>query len=225
MLATLALAGLVSGAITTETSVTTWLVFDPHSANRLTIEEPPELGGPTGTRLVGGVRATLTFDATKLLLHLPLTVAVRIDEIRIAGDSFAPVPVLPDLQTGTLCVVADPTQPGTGAVVVPLLGLPQIAADMRTLAFATSPLVGALFPDGIALTARIEEPLGIDLRAFLLNLTAGPIAVDADAEGVIPPDVALLGGQGFAIQAKILNALGPPRDPLLDECAAFLAGR
>jgi hypothetical protein len=42
---------------------------------------------------------------------------------------------------------------------------------------------------------------------------------------VIPPDVALLGGLPFSLGVKILNSLVPPSDPLLDECAAFLAGR
>ena len=51
---TIAMVGGLSGLISLQTSVTTWLVFDPHSDNRLTIQEPANLGGPTGTRLVGG---------------------------------------------------------------------------------------------------------------------------------------------------------------------------
>jgi hypothetical protein len=223
---TLAMAAALPGLASVQASVTTWLVFDPHSDNRLTIEEPAELGGPTGTSLVGGVRATLIFDPTRALLNLPLAVGVRIEEIRVAGESFAAVPILPDLQTGTICVTADPETPGTGTVTLPVLGLPRIAADMRTLTFMTSPLVGGLFPDGIALTAHIEEELAVDLRALLLNrFLAGPVAVDTEASGTIPPDIALLGGQPFTIQAKILNSLAPPSHPLLDECAAFLAGR
>ena len=54
---------------------------------------------------------------------------------------------------------------------------------------------------------------------------AGEFAVDAHATGTIPPDVALLGGLPFEIDAKILNSLAPPSDPLLDQCAAFLAAR
>jgi hypothetical protein len=77
MLSSAVLAGVLSASISTQTSVTTWLVFDPSSDNRLTIEEPADLGGPTGTRLVGGVLATFSFDATKLLLHLPLTASTR----------------------------------------------------------------------------------------------------------------------------------------------------
>jgi hypothetical protein len=223
---TLVMAGALSGLVSVQARVGTWLVFDPHSDNRLTISEPASLGGPTGTRLVGGVHATLVFDATRALLNLPLSVDVVIDEIRVAGESFPAVPILPDLQTGTVCVTADPSRPGTGTVSVPVLGLPEISADMRTLTFATAPLVAALFPNGIALTAHIEEPLGVDLRALLLNrFLAGPVAVDADASGTIPADVALLGGQPFTIHAKILNSLAPPADPLLDECAAFLANR
>jgi hypothetical protein len=97
---------------------------------------------------------------------------------------------------------------------------------MRTIAVATSPLVGALFPDGIALTAHVEDQLQLDLRALLLNrFLAGPVAVDTQASGVIPPEVALLGGLPFSLDVTILNSLLPPSDPLLDECAAFLAGR
>jgi hypothetical protein len=220
-LAAPALAGLVS----VQASVTTWLVFDPRSDNRLTIETPARLGGPTGTSLVGGVRATLVFDPTRLALNLPLAVNVRIDEIRVAGESFAVIPNLPDLQTGTVCVTADPAQPGTGSVLVPVFHLPFISADMRTLTFLTSPMLSQLFPEGIALTAHIEEELELDLRALLVNrFLAGPVAVDAEAEGIIPPDLAILGGRPFAIQAKILNSLLPPSHPLLDECAAFLGG-
>src|SRR5262245_41550705 len=102
-LPTLAMAGVTAALVSVQTRVTTWLVFDPHSDNRLTIDRPADQGGATGTALVGGVRATLTFDATRVLLDLPVTVDVRIDEIRIAGDSFAPVPAIPTIQTGTLC--------------------------------------------------------------------------------------------------------------------------
>jgi hypothetical protein len=42
---------------------------------------------------------------------------------------------------------------------------------------------------------------------------------------VIPPDILLLGGFPFSLQVKILNSLQPPHDPLLDQCAAFLASR
>jgi hypothetical protein len=221
MLSNAVMAGVVAGLVSVQTSVTTWLVFDPSSDNRLTIEEPADLGGPTGTRLVGGVLATFSFDATKLLLHLPLKADVRIDEVRVAGESFAAIAAIPLLQTGTICVTGDPNQPGTGTVTVPLIGLPTIDADMRTVTFLTSAL-GDFFPDGIALSAHIEEPLEVDLRALLANgFTAGPVAVDAEAEGTIPPDVVFLGGLPFSIHAKILNSLTPPEDPLLDECAAF----
>ena len=54
---------------------------------------------------------------------------------------------------------------------------------------------------------------------------AGPVAVDTQADGVTPLDVLLLGGRAFSKQVKILNSLQPPEDPLLDECAAFLADR
>ncbi|HEV7732388.1 MAG TPA: hypothetical protein VGR62_09525 [Candidatus Binatia bacterium] len=222
---TLAAAGLLSGLISVQTSVTTWLVFDPSSENRLEIDAPAEAGGATGTRLVGGVLATLTFDATKVLLDQPLTLDVRIDEIRIAGESFAAIPTLPDLQTGTICVVADPAEEGTGTVTVPLLRQPQIDADMRTVTFLTSPTLGALFPDGISLAAHIRDELEVDLRALLLNrFASGPVAVDTAAQGVVPADLPLLGGQPFRIEAKILNSLQAPQHPLLDECAAFLGG-
>jgi hypothetical protein len=83
-----------------------------------------------------------------------------------------------------------------------------------------------LFPDGIALAAAIEDDIAVDLRALLLNrFAAGPVAVDTQAQGVIPADVALLGGQPFNMQVKILNSLQPPQHPLLDECAALLASQ
>lgn len=221
----LAMAGLLSGLVSVNTSVTTWLVLDPSSENRLEIDLPPNLGGETGTRLVGGVLATLSFDAVSLLLNRPLVLDVTIDDIRIAGESFAALPSMPQLQTGTICVTADPAEPGTGTVTVPLLGLPVIDAEMRTQTVMTSPLMNNLFPDGIALAARIREQLAVDLRALLRNnFTAGPVAVDTEASGVIPPEILLLGGQTFRIDATILNSLSEPEDPLLDECDAFLAG-
>ena len=178
--------------------------------------------GPTGIELVGGVRATLHFDPVRLLANLPLSVDVTIDEVRVAGASFAPVPIIPGLQTGTICVTADPSHPGTGTVTLPLLALPHIHADMRTITFLTSGLA-SMFPDGIPLTAVIDDDIEVDLRALLLNrFTAGPVAVDTQAAGVIPPDVLLLGGRPFSLQVKILNSLQPPHHPLLDECAAFL---
>jgi len=92
-------------------------------------------------------------------------------------------------------VTADPDEPGTGTVMVPLLGLPVIDAEMRTLTLITSPALAPLFPDGIALAAHIRDQLEVDLRALLRNrFMAGPVAVDTEAAGVIPPDIALLGG-------------------------------
>jgi hypothetical protein len=100
----------------------------------------------------------------------------------------------------------------------------RIEADMRTRTFLTSSL-GSAFPDGIALAAHIGDDLAIDLRTLLLNrFTAGPVAVDTEAQGVIPPDppdVFLLGGRPFSLQVKIVNSLQPPSHPLLDECAEF----
>lgn len=222
MVVSLLSAATFTALISVQGSVTTWLVFDPTADNRLTIEAPPELGGPAGTQLVGGVRTTLHFDAVRLLLNLPLTVDVSVDEIRVAGASFAPLGVLPTIETGTLCVTADADDPGAGSVTVPLLGLPHIQAEMRTISYPTG--LPTLFPDGIALAAAIEDDIAVDLRALLLNhFAAGPVAVDTTAQGVIPADVALLGGQPFSMQVKILNSLQPPRHPLLDECAALLA--
>jgi hypothetical protein len=110
-------------------------------------------------------------------------------------------------------------------VTLPLLGLPHIEADMRTRTFLMSSL-GSAFPDGIAVAAHIGDDLAIDLRTLLLNrFAAGPVAVDTEAQGVIPPDVFLLGGRPFSLQVKIVNSLQPPSHPLLDECAAFLAAR
>jgi hypothetical protein len=129
------------------------------------------------------------------------------------------------VQTGTICVTADPNDPGSGTVTLPLLALPHIAAEMRTVTYLTSPL-SSLFPDGIALTAAIEDDIEVGLRALLLNrFTAGPVAVDTQAQGVIPPGLALLGGRPFSMQVKILNSLQPPQHALLDECEAFLAAQ
>jgi hypothetical protein len=102
--------------------------------------------------------------------------------------------------------------------------LPHIEAEMRTISYPTA--LPMLFPDGIALAAAIEDDIAVDLRALLLNrFAAGPVAVDTQAQGVIPADVALLGGQPFNMQVKILNSLQPPQHPLLDECAALLASQ
>ena len=219
----LAVPALAAALISIQTSVSTWLVFDPTAENRLSIELPPDLGGTTGTELVGGVLATLHFDLISLLLDLPLSVDVTVDEIRVAGASFVPLPNLPALQTGTICVTADPNDPGSGMVTLPLLALPHIEAEMNTVTYLTSGLA-SLFPDGIPLAASIEDDLEVDLRALLLNrFAAGPVAVDTAAEGVIPADILLLGGRPFSMQVKILNSLTPPEDPLLDECADFLA--
>jgi hypothetical protein len=216
-----AMLAIPTSASAVQTSVTLWLILDPHAENRLEIETP---GVPVGTELVGGVLTTLRFDPAKLLLNRRLSADVEIDEIRIAGASFVPVPAFPTLQTGTICVTADPSTPSGGTLTLPVLALPRIAADMRTLTFLTSPL-GTIFPDGIPLTARVEDDLEVDLRALLLNLTAGPVAVDTEASGVIPPDILFLGGLPFSLRVKIVNSLLPPAHPLLDECAAFLAAR
>ena len=194
MIATMLAVPLLTALVSIQTSVTTWLVFDPTADNRLTIQVPDNLGGPTGTELVGGVLATLHFDLVSLLLNLPISVDVTVDEIRVAGASFAPLPIIPSLQTGTICVTADPNNPGSGTVTLPLLAPPHIHADMRTITYLTSP-ISSMFPNGIDLTASIDDDIEVDLRALLLNrFTAGPVAVDTQAAGVIPPDVALLAG-------------------------------
>jgi len=220
----IAMAGLLTGLVSVNTSVSTWLVFDPSQENRLEIDLPEALGGGTGTRLHGGVLATLSFDVVSLLLNRPLLLDVTIDEIRVAGESFAALPTSPALQTGTVCVTADPDEPGRGTVLVPVGRLPIIDAEMRTVTLLTSPALGPLFPDGIALAARIRDELEVDLRALLRNhFTSGPVAVDTEASGVIPADLPLLGGQPFRIDVTILNSLSAPQHPLLDECDEFLA--
>jgi len=222
MLATVFAVPFLTLLVSIQTSITTWLVLDPTAENRLNVEVPAQLGGPTGTQLVGGVLATLTFDPVALALNLPLSVDVRVDEIRIAGASFAPLPISPNLQTGTLCVTADPNKPGTGAVTLPLLRPPHIEAEMNTVTYVTG--LASAFPNGIRLTAEISDDIEVDLRALLRNrFMAGPVAVDTAAQGTIPPDVFLLGGLPFSLQVKILNSLFPPQHPLLDQCAAFLS--
>lgn len=219
---TLALAGLLSlNPIAVETSLTTWLVLDPNAANQLQMTLP---GGETvATPLSGGVLATVTVDLLALALNLPTVAEVQVEEIRIAGESFAPVPALPSLQTGTLCVSADPQATGGGAVALPAEVPPRItiSTELATRTVALGPLGAALPGDGIPLSAAIEDEVQADLRTLLVNeLGTGPVAVDTEAEGVVPPDVLLIGGQPFRIDLRILNSLSAPSGPLLDECAA-----
>ncbi len=211
---TLALASFLS----VQTHVTTWLVFDPTADNRLELEVPEFAGGGVReSRLVGGVLARITFDLVPLLLNQPASADVVVEEIRVAGESFD---ALPGLGTGTLCVSLDPVDPGGGILELPVLAPPHITAELRTLTHLAGP-IAALVPDGIPLAATIDEDLQIDLRALLANgLTAGPAAVNTSAEGIVPPNVIVFGGQAFRIEAKILNSLAVPEDPLLDECEA-----
>lgn len=214
------LLALPSAAAAVETRLTTWLVLDPQTENRLVLDVPDALPGPPErVALVhGGVRATVIVDLLDLLLNRPTVADVEVEEIRIASEPIFFVPGDPSTSTGTMCVVGDPDKPSEGTVSLPVGSPPLIDATLATRSYPQS-FFGDLVPQGnIALEAEFHDEVRADLRSLFLNeLTTGPVAVDATAEGMAPvPGLGLL---PFELELHILNSLTPPDEgPLLTQC-------
>lgn len=214
-----ALAATPATALGPQVSVGLWLNLDATQENTLALEIPAALGGGVRTtRLVGGAHAVVTFDLLSMLTLQGLVVGVTIDEIRIAGESFD---LFPGAPSGTVCVVGDDAGAGSGLMFLPLLGAPRVAASFETRTHLRGPL-GAFLPDGIPLSARVEDELQVDLLSlFRSNFQGGPAVVETSATGTVPPEVVFLGGSEFALDVTLFNSFTPPGDPLLQECASF----
>jgi hypothetical protein len=210
-----------------QVSTAMWLNFDQGSQNQLALTIPDRLGGGVRTtRLVGGVHAILTYNLLDFFSPDGVNVDATVDEIRIAGENFELFEDAPDSATGTLCVIGDPNGAGSGHLLLPVVGWPTVSAQFNTVTFLTGAL-GQFLPDGIKLAAQTQAPLQVDLRTLFANKFAGgPVKVQASATGTVPKGTPFLQGSAFALNVTLVNSFSPPPDdPLLDECAAFLASR
>jgi hypothetical protein len=181
------------------------------------------------TSLVGGISSTITaslgfLELLGVLVGKSIVADVSVDEIAIAGTEIVIGGLLP---TGTLCVDIDGANPGGGqALINPLVGVAQFIVDLNTIVYLTHPVVGPALGGSFPFTASIDDvaPLSLgDLIGLALGGSGGGLSLTQEIATQLPPDTPVIGPANVTATLTLATADAIPSDPLLDECAAFLA--
>jgi len=200
----------------------------------LALEEPSDivielvvLGTPTGivtgTTLVGGADMTISLSLLNLFAPGGILAMVTIDDIRMAGPSFA----LAGQQTGTICVSDLEGEGGGTALIRPLHGEAQFDVVFATAIHTLGPLGGQI-PDGIPFNAPLQAtaPLTFGDMIDLFLGKPGSLRVtqviETEIEG--PGDnssiLDLIDGSPVTATITLASAEAIPDHALLDQCAA-----
>jgi hypothetical protein len=173
----------------------------------------------------GGIDSTAEIEISffDLLLGRPLDGTVAINELLIAGT---PIVILPGLTTGTLCVAPiDPDDPGSGTIEIDLKHRElHLTFSALTGIVATDPVLGPAL--GVfEFPVEIEETSPVSLVDLIGALGGGalPIDIAQEIDFVIDDPGSLLNGAHVTGLITLAPADALPSNPLLDECAAFLA--
>lgn len=198
--------------------------------SELTLELPifPPPNDVATTFLVGGAEATIVADLGLLkllgaLVGKALPADIAIDDVLIAGSEIVIGGALP---TGTICVFQDPDLASSGeAQFNLLLGMAAFEMQLNTLLALTDPTLGGLLggpaPFGQAVSAVV--PLSIADLLGILAGGGGGLALTQEIDTEFGP-VPILGTVHVTGALTLASADGPPSDPMLDECEAFIAG-
>ena len=201
-------------------------VQNPGSEISLTLVNPPL--GPLGTsEFQGGVSTVMTMDIGlfDVLFHLPFSGVIEITDLLFGGSS---INIL-GTDTGTLCTVLDPDNPGGGTALVDIYH-EQVTFNMDagTLILPTNPSVAALLPNGFPFAFSFSDTMDLslaDLLGLAFGSADGALTITQPLDDTI--NVTLLGipleiGVTGQLVLSTVNEL--PGGDLIDICNAFLAG-
>jgi hypothetical protein len=196
----------------------------------LTLELPifPPPFNEESTTLVGGVQTTIVADIGLLellgaLIGKAIPADIQIDDILIAGTEIL---IGGGLPTGPICLFQDPDlASGGSAALNPLLGVAAFSMTLNTRLGVTDPFLASLIGEPAPFTQVVDAtvPLSIgDLLALLAGGGSGiALTQEIDAEFGPVPIIGIIHVTGTLTLASTDT---PPSDPLLDTCAAFIAG-
>jgi hypothetical protein len=196
------------------------LTLDPAADNHLEIALPENLGGGTATvALVGNIETVVSLDSDELVTRRGVFATVLVEDLLIAGTPLE----LFGLDTGTLCVALDGSEPSGGvAFLRPLL---RKEADFQltipTETHVTNPDVAALLPP-LPLVLELDARARLGLLDLLnLALKGEGLRLREVVQATIPEDYPLLGGSEATLDVTLVSTRTPSTDPMLDGCAAL----
>lgn len=199
----------------------------------LALEEPSELTLelPTETAttsLVGGVSTTIKADLGLLkllgaLVGKALVANVQVDDVLIAGTS---VSILGGfINTGTICLFQDPEVPSSGSAAFNiLLGTAAFDMSLNSLLAVTDPVLSGLVggPQPFSQDVSAVVPLSLADLVGIIAGSGGGLAITQEIDTVFGP-VPIIGEIHVTGALTLASTDTPPSDPLLDECADFIA--
>lgn len=204
----------------------------------LVLEEPSDLtlGFPSfpppfdqeTTSLVGGVQTTIIADLGLLqllgaLVGKAIPADIVIDDILIAGTEILIAGAIP---TGTVCLFQDPLLDSGGAASLNLLlGVAAFDMTLNTRLAITDPGLAALIGEPAPFAQVVSAVVPLSIGDMLTMLGGGDsglsLTQEIDAEfGPVP----ILGTIAVTGSLTLASSDTPASDPLLDTCAAFVAG-
>ena len=180
------------------------------------------------TSLIGGVETTISTkiglkELLGALVGQAIPATIDIDDILIAGTEIL---IGGSLPTGTVCVFQDPVvESGGTAAFNLLLGVAAFDMTLNTNLGVTDPFLGGLLGGPAAFAQEVSAMVPVSIGDMLALLTGGggglALTQEIDAEfGPVP----ILGTIHITGTLTLASADAQPSDPLLDECAAFVAG-
>jgi hypothetical protein len=187
---------------------------------------PPPFDEET-TSLVGGVETTITteiglFELLGALIGKAIPADIAIDDVLIAGTEIL---IGGGLPTGAICVFQDPDLASGGSASFNiLLGVAAFEMTLNTRLGLTDPLLGSLLGEPAPFQQIVSAMVPVSIGDLLALISGGgsglALTQDIDAEfGPVP----ILGTVHVTGTLTLASTDTPPSDPLLDECAAFIA--
>ncbi len=217
---------LVSAALLSacgKINLPTLLVLDPSADNKLTIQLPASFGGGSvSSKLVGNVKTTVTIDTNKLISPQGVPATVTVNSFATAGSSIN----LGSIPSGTLCTYIPAGQSAGGvAYLRPLIFKDAtFSLTIPTETKSVDPIVQNLIPP-IPLLLKIDAKTTIDLLGLITLMFQGTgLNLHQVVNMTIPADIPLLGGSTVTLDAVLASTKTAVTDPMLDACAAVLAG-
>lgn len=188
---------------------------------------PPPFDQET-TSLVGGVQTTIVaniglFELLGALIGKAIPAAIEIDDILIAGTEIL---IGGGLPTGPICLFQDPDLGSVGSAKLnPLLGVAAFNMTLNTKLGVTDPLLAGLIGDPAPFTQAISAVVPLSIGDLLTILGGGDsgIALTQEIDAEFGP-VPILGTIQVTGSLTLVSSDTPASDPLLDTCAAFIAG-
>jgi hypothetical protein len=197
-----------------EVGVSSFANLDPAGHSALIIGLDALGLDPIEVPLQGRLKGTATVRGGSLLSSEGLRVFLNVDSIQVAGPSAD----VSGISTGTICISGNPDDPSGGVAYVRRFRSSE--ADIHLAAIATSQLLEALAPGGIAVATDLNDvSLRIDWRRLLLLNLEGAIRASVVVMLELPADVPLLSGAPVTLVLDLVSSSKPSSAPLLSDCS------